>query len=280
MSWMSKVKALGAFAEQKASEVDAKLSLSGKARALSASAQEKWKAVDERHQVSTKVNQVAAKAQEATVKVVTKINAIDEQHKVSAKVSAGVTGVTQKVEAFAIKHQIQERVKGAVTHLDEKLGVTDDGYRAKMEKKLGVNGLEAKGGGAGIAEAKQNDEQKQEEGAESLFGDEEEGKTQEKAAKEVAECPICLECILDASCDPIVCGHQFHRSCLKEWLHESSLCPLCRATVVRTDSSAEGSGVAIPLRCYNYTSSLSCSRCYLSHVMLQCKRGQGCTRCG
>jgi hypothetical protein len=294
MSWISKVKAAAAFAEQKASEFDAKHGVSGKARALSASAQEKWKEVDEKHNVSAQVGAVAAKAQGVAVGVAAKINEIDQQHQVSAKVQAGASKVNEKVGAFAAKHQIQERVQGAVTSLDEKLGVTDDGYRAKMVKKLGQKGLEEKEAGAGAAIGVEDHEavmnlsvrhlkelltynevdmtgvtEKPElqamvvaystdkEVAAVVAGrlgsdarseakqiDEEQPKT---PSKEVAECPICLECIVAGTCDPIVCGHQFHQSCLDEWLQESSLCPLCRAKVVRAGSSAEGAGVGIPL---------------------------------
>ncbi len=58
----------------------------------------------------------------------------------------------------------------------------------------------------------------------------------EKSASTVMvqdKCAICLDSL--TSCDTLLliktCGHFYHQSCLKCWLHHSSSCPSCRHPV-------------------------------------------------
>lgn len=48
----------------------------------------------------------------------------------------------------------------------------------------------------------------------------------------ISECPICLEKIFNMkSCWITVCGHLFHKQCLREWEYQTRSngnCPMCR----------------------------------------------------
>lgn len=44
-------------------------------------------------------------------------------------------------------------------------------------------------------------------------------------------CAICLGRLHLWSRHRTVCGHEFHRSCLRQWLQHAETCPLCRCTV-------------------------------------------------
>lgn len=43
----------------------------------------------------------------------------------------------------------------------------------------------------------------------------------------VAECPICLEMIFSNDIEGLLCGHIFHKKCIKAWRIRSNLCPIC-----------------------------------------------------
>lgn len=43
-------------------------------------------------------------------------------------------------------------------------------------------------------------------------------------------CAICLEDI-DGSSKKLYCNHEFHSSCISQWLSKNSSCPNCRKTV-------------------------------------------------
>ena len=48
------------------------------------------------------------------------------------------------------------------------------------------------------------------------------------------ECPICmlgLPLVKDSSSVVTICGHEYHRVCLREALKRSPACPLCRCTL-------------------------------------------------
>ena len=47
------------------------------------------------------------------------------------------------------------------------------------------------------------------------------------------ECVVCSEALDDSSADTIrlICGHEFHTPCIKEWFDKTSTCPLCRRDV-------------------------------------------------
>ena len=43
----------------------------------------------------------------------------------------------------------------------------------------------------------------------------------------VAECAVCLEMIFSDDIEGLVCGHIFHKKCIKLWQSRSNLCPIC-----------------------------------------------------
>lgn len=43
------------------------------------------------------------------------------------------------------------------------------------------------------------------------------------------ECPICTDNIVDGR--KLACGHSFHLDCLKEWVLQQQVCPVCRVSV-------------------------------------------------
>jgi len=43
----------------------------------------------------------------------------------------------------------------------------------------------------------------------------------------VAECAICLEIIFSDDIEGLLCGHIFHKKCIKSWRSRSNLCPIC-----------------------------------------------------
>merc|ERR1712098_525288 len=53
-------------------------------------------------------------------------------------------------------------------------------------------------------------------------------------ARESSEtCAICLERFQEGeSITAISCEHEFHTSCIREWLHISDRCPMCRANAI------------------------------------------------
>lgn len=57
----------------------------------------------------------------------------------------------------------------------------------------------------------------------------------------VVQCSVCLQ-DLQATEDlcQTACGHEFHRSCLEDWVHSKRYqhpgCPLCRESLVKEDS--------------------------------------------
>ena len=42
------------------------------------------------------------------------------------------------------------------------------------------------------------------------------------------ECSICLELINKKDRQTMVCGHKFHKNCIKTWINIKNICPLCR----------------------------------------------------
>ena len=48
----------------------------------------------------------------------------------------------------------------------------------------------------------------------------------------MSTCPICLE--ENPDCTIPVCGHQFHRECISQWLAIKPECPLCRKVCIST----------------------------------------------
>ena len=49
---------------------------------------------------------------------------------------------------------------------------------------------------------------------------------------QLEECAICCEAIIPGKNDiKIRCGHTFHKTCLKQWVAKSPLCPNCRSPV-------------------------------------------------
>ena len=53
---------------------------------------------------------------------------------------------------------------------------------------------------------------------------------------ETFECSSCAICLsdMDSEKKTLRCGHQFHESCILEWLSRSSTCPHCRRNVGRS----------------------------------------------
>ena len=62
--------------------------------------------------------------------------------------------------------------------------------------------------------------------------------------KGFTDCPICQECfskndeLITLPCDP---RHYFHNRCIKEWLVQNAVCPICRT---RIDQEALDNSVA------------------------------------
>ena len=48
-----------------------------------------------------------------------------------------------------------------------------------------------------------------------------------KKEKNHEECSICLDDIA-SKCKKTSCGHKFHKHCLKQWMKENNVCPICR----------------------------------------------------
>lgn len=79
-------------------------------------------------------------------------------------------------------------------------------------------------------------------------------------------CSICLE---NGPSAELYCGHQYHLSCIGDWLSRSQCCPCCRLQNVRgvkvycqgcrwryylcTRSLVGSEGHALPLKCQNCT---------------------------
>ena len=45
------------------------------------------------------------------------------------------------------------------------------------------------------------------------------------------ECPICYDALSKATVHTLACGHNFHTTCVSQWLKDNTSCPMCRATV-------------------------------------------------
>ncbi|RPF81940.1 MAG: hypothetical protein CBC65_001725 [Rhodothermaceae bacterium TMED105] len=43
------------------------------------------------------------------------------------------------------------------------------------------------------------------------------------------DCPICMNPIANKDLFTCKCSHQFHRSCIQQWLRQDATCPVCRA---------------------------------------------------
>ena len=54
---------------------------------------------------------------------------------------------------------------------------------------------------------------------------------------EAQACSICFEPFNKSSSVKTLCNHQFHRTCIREWLYFHQSCPLCRNVIanVRPD---------------------------------------------
>ena len=54
-------------------------------------------------------------------------------------------------------------------------------------------------------------------------------------------CSICLDAIADhqskGTCDP--CHHDFHQSCIEQWMYEDKTCPLCRIDLIDDEEEEE-----------------------------------------
>ena len=55
--------------------------------------------------------------------------------------------------------------------------------------------------------------------------------------KKMAECPICMDADMDVE---LSCGHCFCSRCLHLHMEKSSVCPLCRQTIVSTSEFVPG----------------------------------------
>lgn len=77
-------------------------------------------------------------------------------------------------------------------------------------------------------------------------------------------CSIChTEFAADEVVSQLPCEHCFHDSCIKPWLEVQNTCPICRAELPRSQSSAQaGAGgqqapaVDVPLNANNFLSGL------------------------
>jgi len=52
-----------------------------------------------------------------------------------------------------------------------------------------------------------------------------------KKTKELETCAICLEDYTDYIFEPrtkLLCGHQYHKKCIDQWLITNASCPYCR----------------------------------------------------
>ncbi|KAJ4366394.1 hypothetical protein N0V83_008030 [Neocucurbitaria cava] len=47
------------------------------------------------------------------------------------------------------------------------------------------------------------------------------------------DCSICADTNMSELVQVKLCGHEFHMGCLKEWLHLSNTCPLCRVSLFK-----------------------------------------------
>lgn len=62
-------------------------------------------------------------------------------------------------------------------------------------------------------------------------------------------CTICLE--VPGAGEPLTtlpCCHWYHRDCIREWLAHSTLCPLCKATVLFDEGGAVAAVAAASAR--------------------------------
>ena len=51
----------------------------------------------------------------------------------------------------------------------------------------------------------------------------------EESAEDV--CPICLEEIPEKEMKVLDCNHEYHNSCIEEWMRYNPRCPECRAYI-------------------------------------------------
>lgn len=52
--------------------------------------------------------------------------------------------------------------------------------------------------------------------------------------KNKEECSICVQPFNKRNITVLICGHQFHKSCIRTWLtKENNMCPYCRAKVLK-----------------------------------------------
>ena len=50
--------------------------------------------------------------------------------------------------------------------------------------------------------------------------------------EEINECTICLEDLdKNSSVSVLKCGHEFHTSCIKDWMKIKKTCPICRKKI-------------------------------------------------
>ena len=44
-------------------------------------------------------------------------------------------------------------------------------------------------------------------------------------------CPICLEEIAEDEMEVLGCDHEYHKTCISEWMRRNPVCPECRAYI-------------------------------------------------
>ncbi|KAM1760466.1 hypothetical protein ACFX12_003334 [Malus domestica] len=57
----------------------------------------------------------------------------------------------------------------------------------------------------------------------------------EKSPADLEPCCVCQEAYADEDdIGTLDCGHHFHTSCIKQWLMQKNLCPICKTTALLT----------------------------------------------
>lgn len=77
------------------------------------------------------------------------------------------------------------------------------------------------------------------------------------------ECPICFEVITDKrNITKTICGHNFCKDCLNEWIEWDNTCPLCREVlqeqvIINVNSSCDRNTSSIKFVCCTFMIILS-----------------------
>jgi hypothetical protein len=60
-------------------------------------------------------------------------------------------------------------------------------------------------------------------------------KSSTRSSQEVEPCCVCQEEYKEEEeIGRLECGHDFHSQCIKEWLKQKNLCPICKTTGLNT----------------------------------------------